>query len=95
MEHIVVLEDYLTKPWLQAAISRRALFAQIYNLRKWQGCQDIPLTADLLKMLRVRWYVLYWLRHKFTRPFTHLIRWLKRQLESGRAFIREMATKNP
>jgi len=79
-ELLVVLEDYFAKPWLRLATSRRALFAQIYNLRKWQGRQDIPLTMDLLKMLRVRWYVLYWLRHKFTRPFTHLTCWLKRQL---------------
>ena len=82
-EHIVVLEDYFSKPWLRTAASRCALFAQIYNLRKWQGPQDIPLTTDLLKILRVRWYVLYWLRHKFTRPFTHLIRWLKRQFVNG------------
>jgi len=93
-EHVVVLEDYFAKPWLRTATSRRALFAQIYNLRKWQGRQDSPLTTDLLKMLRVRWYVLYWLRHKSTRPFTHLIHWLKRQFESARAFIRRMATVN-
>ena len=79
-ELLVVLEDYFAKPWLQFAPSRRALFAQIYNLRKVPGHQDIPLTMNLLKMLRVRWYVLYWVRHKLARPFTHLTCWLKRRL---------------
>jgi glycosyltransferase involved in cell wall biosynthesis len=77
--------------WLrEKKLPRRAIFAQIYALRRSRGTQARALRAEMKQALGIGWYVVFWLRRKMFRPFEKL----KRKLGIWRLSSRQ-ALKNP
>ena len=76
-EHLVFMEIYYAKPWLQTAATSRMLFAQIYYLKKSYGPQAELLTTAMMSRLSPRSFAWQWLKHKMMRPFQKLSRRLK------------------
>jgi glycosyltransferase involved in cell wall biosynthesis len=76
-EHLVFLETYYAKSWLQKAATDQMLFTQIYYLKKKYGRKAGHLTTAMMLQLSSRRYVWLWLRHKAIRPFQKLSRKLR------------------
>lgn len=77
-ERLQLTEINFAQPWLQKAITHRALFTQIYYLRKQYGADAEPLARTLRSQLPPGSYACQWLRHKTIRPFQRLGRRLSR-----------------
>jgi glycosyltransferase involved in cell wall biosynthesis len=79
-EHLILFTDYYRKPWLREYATRRMWFKQIYYLRKKYGPRAQTLAAEAMTRLKPFWYAVYWLEHKFARPFVKLKERLLRRL---------------
>jgi hypothetical protein len=79
-EQALLLEDYFARPWISEFLTRQMLFDQIYKMRRATDEPARAMSAVMRARLTPRWYALYWAKHKLTRPFQRLGRWLKRQL---------------
>jgi glycosyltransferase involved in cell wall biosynthesis len=73
-DHLRLLTDCLSKPWLNAVATRCMWFTQIYYLRKKYGSRAAEATADMMHRLGRGGYALGWLRHKLVRPLEKLAR---------------------
>jgi len=73
---LLLIAIWYAKPWVQAGMTRQALFKQIFNLRKHYGAQVENLTREMLQSLGRGWYALFWLWRKIARPFGKLKRHL-------------------
>jgi len=79
-DELMLARHWLFRPWLDGmAGHRRVLFNQLYNLRKHHRAQAGPLTEDLMTVLTLKWFVLYWIEHKISSPFKNLTRWLRKK----------------
>lgn len=78
LERLQLTEINFAQPWLQKAVTRRALFTQIYYLRKQYGADAKPQVRTLRSQLPPGGYACQWLRHKMIRPFEKLARRLSR-----------------
>lgn len=78
-DELLLIRKWYAKPWVQAGLTRQALFKQIYNLRRNSDPTAASLTGEMLQLLGRTWYVLFWLRWKLVRPAqklkTRLERW--------------------
>jgi glycosyltransferase involved in cell wall biosynthesis len=88
-EGAILLTYYHTRPWLREMMTRRAIFTQIYLLRRQRGTRARALRAELKQTLGTGWYVVFWLRRKMFQPFEKL----KRKLRIWR-LSRQCARKN-
>ncbi|HAO78557.1 MAG TPA: glycosyl transferase family 2 [Verrucomicrobia subdivision 3 bacterium] len=79
-DHRLLFTDYYRKPWLREYATRRMWFKQIYYLRKKYGPRAQTLAAEAMTRLKPFWYAVYWLEHKFARPFVKLKERLLRRL---------------
>jgi glycosyltransferase involved in cell wall biosynthesis len=77
-ERLQLTEINFAQPWLQKAVTHRALFIQIYYLRKQYGVDAEQLVRNLRSQLPPGSYACQWLRHKTIRPFQKLGRRLSR-----------------
>jgi glycosyltransferase involved in cell wall biosynthesis len=76
-EHLAFFSNYATRPDFSRKVRFSALFALRRARRKNPGpfYEDILETENLLNQeLGKRWYWLYWLRYKLSRPFYNLKR---------------------
>ena len=78
-ENLALLERYLREPWMKQAITRQAVFTSLYYLRKRSGLRAAAMREDIAGRFGARSYPLYWIKHKVTRPFRNLSRWLARR----------------
>lgn len=76
---LLLITNWYAKLWVQTSMTRRALFTQIYNLRKNYGAEAENLTGQMMLSLGRGWHVMFWLRRKLTRPFDKLGLWIKRK----------------
>lgn len=85
-EEVLLMESCCAKPWLKLAAAndpnaQRMLCSQRYYLRKRHGQRAAAVLEELSRILSRRHYAEWWVRHKVTRPFSHLRKWfLKRSL---------------
>lgn len=77
-EHLMFMETYYAKPWLQKAATDQMLFTQIYYLKKRYGQRASHLTSAMMLQLTPHCYVWQWGKHKALRPFQKLLRKIKR-----------------
>jgi glycosyltransferase involved in cell wall biosynthesis len=83
-EHILLFKDYFDyyvpkDAWLPAA-ERKYLFTRIFYTRKRrsEAVEAVLVEQKLMSKLGRKWYILYWFRHRITRPFGNLRRaWQK------------------
>lgn len=79
-DELMLARYWLFRPWLKGmAEYHRFLFTQIYNARKHHRKQTRELTDDLMAMLTRKYYALYWIGHKVSKPFKNLNRWIRRR----------------
>jgi glycosyltransferase involved in cell wall biosynthesis len=78
-ESLWLLEEYFARPWLQKMATRRMLFAQIYALRKLPASSKSPVLKEMGLSLGSGWYAFFLVRHKITRPFFKLRRWIRQR----------------
>jgi glycosyltransferase involved in cell wall biosynthesis len=93
-ETTMLLENYFSKPWLRAKVSRRMLFRQIYYLRKNRVERGRLLIANMMALLKSGWYALYWIEHKLFRPFRNLKKWLRKLSGDSVIKIRRRESRN-
>jgi glycosyltransferase involved in cell wall biosynthesis len=74
LEYPQLLAACLAKPWFGREFPKTALFANIHGMRKWKYPGQAAFASELLKRLDTRWYFLYWLHHKLTRPWKKWVR---------------------
>jgi glycosyltransferase involved in cell wall biosynthesis len=75
-EQWILMRTCFAKPWVRKMISHRALFRQIYHLRKQRDEQAGLLAAEMMAALKPRRFAFYWLERRITRPFENLKNWL-------------------
>ena len=78
-ESLWLLEEYFARPWLQKMATRRMLFSQIYALRKLPAASKSPVLKEMGLSLGSGWYAFFLVRHKITRPFFKLRRWIRQR----------------
>jgi len=78
-EHLLFVEAYYARPWLQEMATDRMLFAQIYYLRKHYGADADHLTTAMMSQLSPRRYAWQWLKHKISHPMQKLARKFHRE----------------
>ena len=81
-EDLILLASYYARPQLREMMTRRAVFGQIYSLRRRRGTRARASRARLKRMFGTGWYVLFWLHRKITRPFQELHRQASRLANS-------------
>lgn len=74
---LLLIKIWYAKFWVQASMTRLALFTQIYNLRKYYRGEVKGLTRGMMHTLGGGWYALFWVRRKILRPFQNLKRKLR------------------
>lgn len=74
----MLLNDYFPRPWLRRSLSQKALFVQLYYMRKRNGGPGVSGETErqMLQSLGRRRYAALWLAHKISKPFTSLKRHL-------------------
>jgi glycosyltransferase involved in cell wall biosynthesis len=70
----LLITNWYAKPWVQTSMPRRALFTQVYSLRRQREIRACALRAELKQTLGLGWYVVFWLRRKMFQPFEKLKR---------------------
>lgn len=71
-EHLLFMQEFLAKPWLQNAATQRMWFAQTYYLRKKYGAQADSVIATMQEKLAPGSYSWQLLKHKCARPLQNL-----------------------
>ncbi len=79
-EQMILFERTVCKSWMVHRVSARAMFVQIYYLRKDYGERAKPICEEMIRRLGRGTYAWQWLIHKITRPFRNLRRSVKRRL---------------
>ena len=79
-EQMILFERTVCKSWMVHRVSARAMFVQIYYLRKDYGDRAKPICAEMIRRLGFSTYATQWVIHKVTRPFWNLRRSVKRRL---------------
>jgi glycosyltransferase involved in cell wall biosynthesis len=79
-EQMVLFERTVCKSWMVHRVSARAMFVQIYYLRKDYGDRAKPICDEMIRRLGFGTYAKQWVIHKITRPFLNLRRSVKRRL---------------
>jgi len=77
-EHLAFVETYFARPWMKGVATDRMLFTQIHYLKKSYGTKALPLTSAMRERLSANQYALQWLRHRFSRPASKLLRKITR-----------------
>lgn len=78
-ESLWLLEEYFARPWLQKMATRQMLFAQIYSLQKMPAASESPVLKEMKLALGSGWFAFLLIRHKITRPFCKLQRWIRKR----------------
>jgi len=75
-EDLTIMERYYTKPWMKDFITPQTIFTLAYYLRKRRKKRPSAVATVIARDLRPQTYVLCWVRHRITRPFSNLNSWL-------------------
>lgn len=78
-EDLILMERYFAKPWMKTVASPQAIFTQAYYLSRRPGPRAAAVSAEMTRSLGRPRYAFCWLRHKVTRPFDNLNRWLRKR----------------
>lgn len=78
-EDLILMERYYARPWMKQVATPQAIFTQAYYLRRRPGPRAAAVCAEMARGLGRRRYALCWLRHKLSRPFQNLKRWLRKR----------------
>ena len=71
---LLLITNWYARPWVRASMTRRMLFALLYNLRKNHGAEAGSLTGEMMILLGRGWYVVFYVRRKIFRPIEKLYR---------------------
>jgi glycosyltransferase involved in cell wall biosynthesis len=82
-EQMILFEKTVCKTWMVHRVSPRAMFVQIYYLRKDYGDRAKPICAEMIRRLGKITYAKQWVIHKITRPFWNLRRSVKRRIRGS------------
>ncbi|EEF62577.1 glycosyltransferase family 2 protein [Pedosphaera parvula] len=81
-EQLTLTAEISRQPWFKSAESRRALFTQLYSLKKKRGCDSYShdVENELMSMLGLAQYARLYMLHRSSRSLFNAQRFVKKHI---------------